>query len=573
MSMSEGAEAGAQPSAEMHRSLRIPEIIWHICSHLNPIPRAGAADLATLARTCRIFHDPALDALWWEQDTIMNLMRCMPDVWETMTPPPGFLTLFLNGVGRPVTAARPIVVLDWDRVKKYSHRVKSLKCLDNDGLALSCVFEAIQLGAPDGCLLPNLRHFTWSRSNKRLLPFIDLFLGPNLTIFAIGSVEHNAHYSVLANVAHRYPALFGVYIGHLDPDYEDQSDDEDHDGGSADKEGSEPRPTDRDLSTFVCALTEPQFVDVGTLDLAALTHLGGLTTLRILTTTLPASISFPSARNGTLFSCLQIAKLHVERGDILGMTELVRTWNCPPLQSLEIQFETKSYDRFTSSIGLQSFQEFHDTVSTHCAPASLKIFKLDATDDDDSSASAFVYPGHLLRSLICFSNLIVVSIRVLNGYELDDEVVSDLAHAWPHLRELRLGTMAYNHHPRTTLLSLQALAQHCLHLHTLEMTFDATTVPAAATTPQARIIQNNLVVLDPAFSHISDIFPVARYLSGMFTNLKKMEWRHSWSGDRRAWNEVLALVTQLHEIRKEEVMRGQSLIAQTSACAATATDS
>ncbi|KAJ6459883.1 hypothetical protein C8R45DRAFT_542086 [Mycena sanguinolenta] len=560
MPMSEG-EVGAQ-AREMHRSLRIPEIILQICSHLNPDPRAGAADLAALARTCRIFHDPALDALWWEQDTIMNLMRCMPDVWETVTPPPGFLTALLNLVGRPVSAVRPIVASDWDRVKKYSYRVKSLQCHGNHGLALTSVFEAIQLEAPDGRLLPNLRHFSWTYSDKHLLPFIDLFLGPNITIFAVGSVDHNAHYSVLPKIAHRYPALFGVHIGHLDPDSEDQSDDDDHDG---------PRPSDRDLSTFVCALTKPQYVNVGTLDLAALTHLGGLTTLRILTTTLPASTSFSSASNGTLFPHLQMAKLRIERGDILGMTELVRTWNCPPLESLEIQFESESYDRFTSSIGVQSFQCFYDALTTHCTPASLKIFKLDATDSDDFSASEFVYPGHLLRSLICFSNLVVVSIKVLNGYELDDEVVSDLARAWPRLRELRFGTRDYNHPPCITLLSLHSLAQYCPHLHTLQMAFDATTVPVAATTPQARIIQNSLVVLDPAFSRISDAFPVARFLSGIFTNLKKMEW-NIWGGDRQVWNEVFTLVAQLHEIRKEEVMRGQSLMAQPSASAATATN-
>ncbi|KAJ7262626.1 hypothetical protein C8J57DRAFT_1231990 [Mycena rebaudengoi] len=472
-------------------------------------------------RSLSIFHDPALDALWWEQDTIMNLMRCMPDVWKTLTLPPGLLTAFLN-----ITAARPIIASDWDRVKRYSHRVRSLKSLDIDGLALSHVFEAIQLGAPDGHLLPNLRHFAWGHTNKDLLPFIDLFLGPNITTFGIGSVQHNAHYSVLANVAHRYPALVGVFIGHLEPD-EDYSDDEDYDGDSADKEGSVPRPTDCDLCTFVCAMTEPQFVDVGTLDLAALTHLG--------------------ASNGTLFPHLQIVKLQIERGDILGMTELVRTWNCPPLQSLEIQFETKSYDRFTSSIGLQSFQEFHDALSTHCAPASVEIFKFDATDDRDSNAREFVYPGHLLRSLICFSNLIDVSIQVLNGYELDDEVVSDLAHGWPISFALE----------RVLTAIIRALAQHCLHLHTLEMTFDATTIPAAATTPQARIIQNSLVVLDLAFSHISDVFPIARFLSGMFTSLGQMES----ANDRQAWNEVMALVVQLHEIRKEEVIRGQSLMA------------
>jgi hypothetical protein len=92
------------------------------------------------------------------------------------------------------------------------------------------------------------------------------------------------------------------------------------------------------------------------------------------------------------------------------------------------------------------------------------------------------------------------------------------------------------------------------------MTFDATTIPAAATTPQARIIQNSLVVLDLAFSHISDVFPIARFLSGMFTSLEQMESAPR-NNDRQAWNEVMALVVQLHEIRKEEVIRGQSLMA------------
>ncbi|KAJ6453917.1 hypothetical protein C8R45DRAFT_1112181 [Mycena sanguinolenta] len=551
----------------MHRSLRIPEIISQIFSHLDPDPGAGAADLAALARTCRIFHDPALDALWWEQDTIMNLMRCMPDVWKT--PTPGLFTSF--HLGWPVRAVRPIVASDWDRVKKYSYRVKSLKCLEDDGFALTPVFKAIQLEAPNGCLLPNLRHFSWSYFDRHLLSFIGLFLGPNITIFVIGAVKYNAHYSVLAKIARRYPALFGVTIDHLNPNHEDESDDEDHDDGSADKEVSAPRPSDSDLSTFVCALTEPRFVDVGTLDLAALTHLGGLTTLRFLTTTLPASISFPSASSGTLFPHLQMAKLQIDRGDILGVTELVCTWDRPPLESLEIQFKSKSCYPFTSSIGVQSFQGFHDALITHCAPASLKIFELDVTDRRDSSASEFVYPGHLLRSLIGFTNLVVVSIQVLNGYELDDKVVSDLARAWPQLTELHLGTMAYNHHPRTTLLSLQALAQHCPQLHTLEMTFDATTVPAAATTPHARIIQNSLVVLDPAFSRISDAFPVARFLSGIFTNMKKMEWQHIRGGDSRVWNEVFTLVAELHEIRKE-VMRGPSLMGQTSESSATETN-
>jgi hypothetical protein len=100
--MSEGGESGAQRIAETHRTLRITEIVCLICSHLNPVPGAGVADLANLACTSKILHDPALDALWRDQDTIMNLMRCMPDVWETPDPPHEYLVEFLNAVADPV---------------------------------------------------------------------------------------------------------------------------------------------------------------------------------------------------------------------------------------------------------------------------------------------------------------------------------------------------------------------------------------------------------------------------------------------------------------------------------------
>jgi hypothetical protein len=65
----------------MHPSLQIPEIVGLVVSGLDPSDRA---DLAALARTSTIFHEPCLDALWRDQDTLMNLIRCTPDnLWET----------------------------------------------------------------------------------------------------------------------------------------------------------------------------------------------------------------------------------------------------------------------------------------------------------------------------------------------------------------------------------------------------------------------------------------------------------------------------------------------------------
>jgi hypothetical protein len=78
----------------MHRALEILEIIEMICGHLpqpsaNPYLRLDEHDLpmarslAALARTSKNFQNPALDALWRVQHTLLNLLKCMPsDLWN-----------------------------------------------------------------------------------------------------------------------------------------------------------------------------------------------------------------------------------------------------------------------------------------------------------------------------------------------------------------------------------------------------------------------------------------------------------------------------------------------------------
>lgn len=86
----------------MHHCLEIPEVVHLVFSKLTPIG-AGAKDLAALARTCTTFHDIALDALWWYQYSIVNLIRCMPaDLWDTV---------FLNGTDTLVRDLRTCTYL------------------------------------------------------------------------------------------------------------------------------------------------------------------------------------------------------------------------------------------------------------------------------------------------------------------------------------------------------------------------------------------------------------------------------------------------------------------------------
>ncbi|KAJ7753606.1 hypothetical protein DFH07DRAFT_1061404 [Mycena maculata] len=66
----------------MHRGLLIPEIVDLIVAELRPTGRNlgqdERKDFAALARTCKAFQDPALNLLWSEQYTLINLLKTLP---------------------------------------------------------------------------------------------------------------------------------------------------------------------------------------------------------------------------------------------------------------------------------------------------------------------------------------------------------------------------------------------------------------------------------------------------------------------------------------------------------------
>ncbi|KAG2108061.1 uncharacterized protein F5147DRAFT_696536, partial [Suillus discolor] len=52
----------------MHQALLVPEVLLEIFAYVNTIPYTQITStqklLAALARTCKIFHEPAMDLLW-----------------------------------------------------------------------------------------------------------------------------------------------------------------------------------------------------------------------------------------------------------------------------------------------------------------------------------------------------------------------------------------------------------------------------------------------------------------------------------------------------------------------------
>ena len=66
----------------MHVCLRVDEIVRAIANELVALYK-GLANGVTLARCCKSFEDPALDATWEAQNKLVPLLKTLPrDVWS-----------------------------------------------------------------------------------------------------------------------------------------------------------------------------------------------------------------------------------------------------------------------------------------------------------------------------------------------------------------------------------------------------------------------------------------------------------------------------------------------------------
>ena len=65
----------------MHACLRVHEILANIFAGIitdDPIDLFGRGTLGSLARTCKTFTEPALDALWDTQPGLFQLLANLP---------------------------------------------------------------------------------------------------------------------------------------------------------------------------------------------------------------------------------------------------------------------------------------------------------------------------------------------------------------------------------------------------------------------------------------------------------------------------------------------------------------
>ncbi|KAJ7621757.1 hypothetical protein DFH06DRAFT_1009770 [Mycena polygramma] len=158
-------------------------------------------------------------------------------------------------------------------------------------------------------------------------------------------------------------------------------------------------------------------------------------------------------------------------------------------------------------------QALYSALATNCTHASLQRIAvqkpawLRSEVIGPDQLNLYLVSGEELRPLLCFRNLVVVSLSHTAGVDLDDEAVLNLAHAWPCLQSLWLPSdPKYRIKPRVTLEGIYAFAKYCPNLEDLEILFDATVTPELKIRGKIgsmrRVSQNSLGDLDVAYSPI-----------------------------------------------------------------------
>ncbi|KAF7356915.1 hypothetical protein MVEN_01027400 [Mycena venus] len=240
----------------MHPALQIGEVVEMICTQVAPYGATCShvrRDLSRLARTSSIFLDPTLNILWRHQDSIVNLLRCMPDqLWkiEETRPDdyePDFIVL-------DIVLLRPITPADWERFFFYSHRVKSFSIEGQPLLETPEVYEILGICLTGEFIFPKLQKLDWEPIPSEFFHHVRLFLAPTITNLRI-FIKNTSYLSMLSTLAIKCPGLTNVtisttFLSELD--------------------------TVPVISSFVCALRHIEILSVPRLDQAALSHIARL---------------------------------------------------------------------------------------------------------------------------------------------------------------------------------------------------------------------------------------------------------------------------------------------------------
>ncbi|KAJ7608070.1 hypothetical protein DFH06DRAFT_1486355 [Mycena polygramma] len=520
----------------MHRCLIIDELVVEVCSHIE-----WPSHLYALVRTCTAFREPALDRLWREQNTLRNLIRCLPD--DIFAP-------LCHGL--PQGLRRLPETTDWERLLYYSNRVEIFSP-GHDSWLRHDVAASLSVALPGGRWFPRLLRLDYnsylidvdirSLVSSRM-EYLSFELGtpttnllqlsklcPQLKHFSIEKyrpVDAKDLQQISLSVIQfmRLESLVMnrfTYGGHY---WTKISSSRCSTNASVQLRANPCKPvhSSADQMPIECGTVATGiFTPISD---ASIHHIGLLPTLKSLELGLSPSKLPPSyAVEMPLFinlSSLQLSASHT--GSVTSFLQLCRSTTLTKAEFFFPGWQQRSageLEELTTS--LLFFQH-----SLKCLVLSVHVGRKSKPD---------LPIARILRHLCDLHHLTSIFISLPAPDGMSDSLVLELVRSWPHVQFLVLCPGVSG----ATIGALASIAQYCPNLRDLDMTFDAS-IPASQYLTHPSISQPQLSVLRLHDSAIANPRSVAKFLAQNFPQLRRIDadWNGDWNDDGfyDRWSEV-----------------------------------
>ncbi|KAH7912434.1 hypothetical protein BJ138DRAFT_788829 [Hygrophoropsis aurantiaca] len=457
--------------------------------------------LASVARTCRSFHEPALDVLYSRVD-IACLVQCLPqDLWYKDE------SLVLH-------FRRTMELQDWDHFLRYSRRVRTLSI--NPPFAINQnIFQALSHPLTNGSeIFPRLVDLEVIGLTNH--DFASLLLTRNLTSLSIFFIEGDAiATNIIPSLSSTCPSLRRIKLARSGQYISNE--------------------TVGAICEVLCKLPLLEDVDCPRI-LASdqvLSHLACLPSLKQLSIALPAYLPEKTGNSGTIFQTLR--KLSLSSSEPQSCLQLLESVTSPCVESIVLS----TAEVFSTEISRKLFT----SISSHQS-----IMRIIITERSWSALPEnYGIYLNILDPLLHLHNLQHLRLSSASTYSVDDATLSKMASAWPHLESLRLWPpKKWEAEARITLPGIIPLLQCCPKL-----CFFGTAVNAAlpiADVSAYSACNHSKISLDVGASPILDPASVAAFLScvmpnlGFISALDTSNMRPSLRAYGTRWKQVKAII-------------------------------
>ncbi|KAG1815521.1 uncharacterized protein BJ212DRAFT_1357095 [Suillus subaureus] len=450
------------------------------------------ATLATLARTCRTFKEPALDILWKHLDGFEPLVLCLPESVRN------------RDVQGKLTLKRPPFIREWRIVCQYAQRIHFLS-IDQTSLDIidDRVIQTLMFALPPTPLLPNLRTLHWWDARDRFLPLLRFLLGSTITSLELGFDDRApsfARSALLTSLSARCPFIREfTCTGH----------------------GEDSQEILDVICEAVCGWQKLSHFSTGILNTQALTHLATLSSLK--------SLSFETCDlndmqpNSTPIFFRQLNDVSISTSSPSALTQYLRNVHFLSCRSMQLSIYRNNNGPVYDPLDIP---DFIASLSEGFSPDLEQLEVLLNTGferSEELNDPRFAIAFGVIAPLLSLRRLTTLDLSWLCTSAIDDVSLKRMAQSWPELERFHFGGgVRWLVPPSLTFIGLIHLVHHCRRLHTIEMTFHAGSIDTNSELFSKIIPNNNITSVDVGFSPIVDPFAVACQLHALLPNLTEV---------------------------------------------------